>query len=655
MSALTVSPVGAATLTLQASGDTYIREGAPNANEGTEAFLRVRTGPNRSLVRFDHTQITAAVAGQVLISASLDLFVNDANLWGPGRVISAHRLTADWSEAGATWNCPIDGDPGNSVPDCPTQWAGGLFLASPTGSYTQTDALVSQYVSIDVSADVTAFLAGTPNYGWVVRKELETQNGNVDYSSRDATANRPRLVLVVEPPTPTPTSTPTETPTRTRTVTPTITDTPTLTSTATATETPTATLTATLSPTITPTPTPDPHCGLQPLPNCKQPQAANKSVLVIRDKGGDRDALVWKWTKGETTSLDDLGDPTSTATYTLCIYDQVNGVSTLKLSALVPPGGICDGAPCWSQTSRGFKYFDPDALQDGIKQLVLKRGATGKAKIIVKGKGATLNTPDLPFAQDTQVIVQLKNTAGAGRCWEGRYGAPPKKNGDEQFKDKGEGPLPSPTPSRTATASATCTATGTGSATPLGPTVTVTDTPTETPTPSGGPPTPTGTPTHTVTPTMGSASCGNNVIEPGESCATCAADCIVQPCSPTAPTAQYRFALLSPPGQSATAATILIGYDSAVLNIPGSGNDPSVRMRFPAAPPLPQSMAWNDLNYAIRIVQTRSTTIGIITTGTFDRCVGGAVPTLQDVACTVEGCAGAGGSIDGCECQVTQL
>jgi hypothetical protein len=147
--------------------------------------------------------------------------------------------------------------------------------------------------------------------------------------------------------------------------------------------------------------------------------------------------------------------------------------------------------------------------------------------------------------------------------------------------------------------------------------------------------------------------CGNNVIEPGETCESCAMDCIVRSCTVTTPTVQFRFTLLPPPGQSLTAATILIGYDSAVLSIPGASNDVSVRQRFPPAAPLPMSMAWNDLNHAIRIVQTRTTPIGVITTGTFDRCQGAAAPTLDDVACTVEGCAGAGGSVEGCQCAIT--
>jgi hypothetical protein len=150
-----------------------------------------------------------------------------------------------------------------------------------------------------------------------------------------------------------------------------------------------------------------------------------------------------------------------------------------------------------------------------------------------------------------------------------------------------------------------------------------------------------------------SATCGNNVIEPGETCGSCAADCIVRSCAATSPTAAFRFTLVAPPGQSPTAVTILIAYDSAVLSIPGSGNELSVRQRVVAAPPFPQTHSPNDLNYAARLVHSRSTPVAVIATVSFDRCQGGPAPTLQDVACTVEGCAAGAGPIEGCECIVT--
>lgn len=655
--AAAAAPAQGALVTLQASGDTYLRSGAPNATEGSETFLRVNSSPNRALVRFDQAQIAGAAAGLVLVSATLELYVSAANQWGVGRDVNAQRMTTDWSEAGATWNCPIDSNPANSSVDCASQWAGGGFAAA-TSAVVQTDGIVNQYVAWDVTADVAAFLSGTPNYGWVVRKDLETQNGNADYGSRQAGANRPRLVLDLVAPTSTPTATATNTPTRTATATSTVTDTPTLTPTATVTETPSPTWTPSPTPTVTPTPTPDPNCPAQPLVGCKQPQAANKALLLIKDKGGARDKLLWKWTKGEATSIGDFGNPIGAGVdYTLCVYGQSAGTAQLAIQARVPGGGTCAGEACWSATSKGFAYSDPNAASDGIKKIVLKSGAAGKAKIIVKGSGDAIDTPDLPLDQDPQVVVQLKNTFQGGRCWEARFSAPAKKNDDAQFKDRGDAPLPTPTPSGTATTTATATLTATRTHTPAGPTATATNTP------LGGIPTATHTPTFTPTPTFtatatpGGATCGNRVIEPGESCDTCAADCVVGPCtSPGAPTAAFRVNITNEFGFDPTTATVLLAYNSTKLSIPGTGAAVSVRQRVVAPAPLPQAFTPNDLEYAVQVLISRNTPLtesSPLFTATFDRCSGAPAPTLADLACTVIGCAQGGGGVPGCSCTVS--
>jgi hypothetical protein len=115
------------TVTLTASGDTYLRSGAADANSNGDTFLRVNSSPNRALVRFDQSAITSAATGMVLLSATLELYVQAANNWGSGRAVDVHRLTADWTESGTTWHCPIDTNLSNSQPDCPSQWAGGTF------------------------------------------------------------------------------------------------------------------------------------------------------------------------------------------------------------------------------------------------------------------------------------------------------------------------------------------------------------------------------------------------------------------------------------------------------------------------------------------------------------------------------------------------
>ena len=193
--------VEAQTSTLSATADAYLKSGSPNQNQGSDTFLRIQSsGNNRVLVRFDPAAISAAVGDGSLDSARLELYVqNNSNNWGTeGRTMDAHRLAANWTESEVTWNCGIDANPSNSSADCTSQWAGGQFAEEPSDTVLHTNGLTG-WVRFDVTADVRAFLSGTANHGWIIKKTEEGQSGQVDYTSRQGAADRaPRLVLVVE-------------------------------------------------------------------------------------------------------------------------------------------------------------------------------------------------------------------------------------------------------------------------------------------------------------------------------------------------------------------------------------------------------------------------------------------------------------------------
>jgi len=113
---------------LAPTADTYIRQGNPNQNQGTEPILRLTaSGKNRALLRWDPQAIAGAIGGDSLVAARLELTIAaNADNWGTsGRTIDLHRLTQAWTETGATWNCADDMNPGNSVADCSgaTAWA----------------------------------------------------------------------------------------------------------------------------------------------------------------------------------------------------------------------------------------------------------------------------------------------------------------------------------------------------------------------------------------------------------------------------------------------------------------------------------------------------------------------------------------------------
>ena len=168
-------------------------------------------------------------------------------------------------------------------------------------------------------------------------------------------------------------------------------------------------------------------------------RTAGKSSLLLKDDATDaKDKLVWKWTKGAATTLAELGTPTGTTGYTLCIY--AGSANALVAKATVPPDPVK-----WQPVSDvGWKYKDPAATADGVQKVLLKSGAAGKAKELLKGKGSAL--PDLPpgtlpvAVDGFPVVAQLFNNE-TNLCWEGRFDAADvKSNTAAQFKAKHQAP-----------------------------------------------------------------------------------------------------------------------------------------------------------------------------------------------------------------------
>jgi hypothetical protein len=196
---LSTIPGGA--VTLFATGDTDLRQGTPNQNQGDEDELSIRaSGRHRALIQFDSAQI-ASVTGEIA-SARLEFeIVVNAENWGTqGRPIDAHRVLVPWTESGATWNCPDDTEPGDPNPDCSgTAWSMSTLNPSPYASTPSGSLLVTGdregTVSIDVTSDVQAMVAGqVGSYGWIIRKTDEGAAGRIEIGSRDS-GTGPRLVI----------------------------------------------------------------------------------------------------------------------------------------------------------------------------------------------------------------------------------------------------------------------------------------------------------------------------------------------------------------------------------------------------------------------------------------------------------------------------
>ncbi len=175
-------------------------------------------------------------------------------------------------------------------------------------------------------------------------------------------------------------------------------------------------------------------CTASPLAGCRRPVQAGGALLQLRNVSPDaKDRLLWKWTRGPATTTAEFGDPLAGTDYRLCVYD---GGGALLASASAPAGGVCGahGRPCWKATGHGYRYLDKELTPSGIRQIVLKSGAAGKAQIVVKGQGAGLGLPALPITS-LPVVVQL--AAGGGTCFEATY-AGTLKNLADRFKAKSD-------------------------------------------------------------------------------------------------------------------------------------------------------------------------------------------------------------------------
>ena len=162
-----------------------------------------------------------------------------------------------------------------------------------------------------------------------------------------------------------------------------------------------------------------------PLSGCG---TAAQSALLLKQKGGSKDKLLWKWVKGAATDPAELGTPTSGTDYAFCLYA---GTAAVLVADVAIPADPLKWSPL---SDRGYKYKDPDATINGVQRVLLKGGDAGKAKILLKGAGDGL--PDPPLGLALPVKMQLVNL-DTDACWEADYDlADVIKNETGQFKVK---------------------------------------------------------------------------------------------------------------------------------------------------------------------------------------------------------------------------
>ncbi len=201
-------------VTLYPISDSYIKQGSQNENEGAATMMRLQSsGKNRGLVQFSQSEIADAIGTSTTYSAKLYFTISDnGNNWGnSGRTVDLHRLTSTWTEgngngnyrgtgSGTTWSCAVDTNIANQSDNCSPSWnmtnsPSWPFVANPTSSTTITNNQSGE-VEIDVTSDIQSFMNGTNNYGWVLKKTDEGQNGRVEFGTKESGAT-PRLIITL--------------------------------------------------------------------------------------------------------------------------------------------------------------------------------------------------------------------------------------------------------------------------------------------------------------------------------------------------------------------------------------------------------------------------------------------------------------------------
>jgi hypothetical protein len=172
-------------------------------------------------------------------------------------------------------------------------------------------------------------------------------------------------------------------------------------------------------------------CTPEPKTGCFE--GARALLQLKNDADPARSQLSWKWQRGAAMAQGDLGDPTTTTKYFLCIYDR-----TASTAALIGKLVIDPNAAWTSKDPKGFNYKDKLGVEDGVQKAKLKTGDSGKTQAQVKAKGVNLPLPPplgegAYFDQDPSVVVQLMS--GEGKCWTSEFSTS-KKNTEAQYQAK---------------------------------------------------------------------------------------------------------------------------------------------------------------------------------------------------------------------------
>ncbi|MBT8437147.1 MAG: DNRLRE domain-containing protein, partial [Gammaproteobacteria bacterium] len=163
-------------VTINVDQDSWISSDSPADNKGNDQNLHIRFEGGvieRPMFRYDLSPIPAKA---VILSVTAWFYVDQEH---PEGQVDIHRITADWSEADATWDSM------------------GANLDFPVLAVIPAQPDMGVWVSVNLTSQVQAWVNGQSNFGITLNSTSEGTNG--DYNSRES-ANPPYLEVIVGTP-----------------------------------------------------------------------------------------------------------------------------------------------------------------------------------------------------------------------------------------------------------------------------------------------------------------------------------------------------------------------------------------------------------------------------------------------------------------------
>jgi cysteine-rich repeat protein len=159
-------------------------------------------------------------------------------------------------------------------------------------------------------------------------------------------------------------------------------------------------------------------CVPAPASSCKQSVSPNGLLAYIGVADKPR-TLKWNWRNGDATTAAELGDPTTSTNYAVCIYRPIGATPDLGLvlAADAPAGAMSGTRPSWSVRAAGpIRFKNRSGNAGGLTEISVRPADTGHARMKVRGKGSLDFNP---IRGVPPVIAQLR--ASNGTCFEARF------------------------------------------------------------------------------------------------------------------------------------------------------------------------------------------------------------------------------------------